>query len=624
MSICTKTIKRIISVILIATMIFALSAPISKAESADKRTGISIKDAFNKVNDKIFSYAEGSYYSTVSMNKVPATFEAWVYIPKSVYSIDCGVIFGNYAGYDRDVYITYEILKNGVPCFSFGDRDGTVHEYKFSDATIEPDTWTHLAVVYGAGNDYEQIYCYINGEKKHEFGSRDWAQVHQSFSENMFSIAGDMRCLNSRHFRGMLGDIAVYSDVRKEELIKQDILSPERTPTLMAYYRLFNEKNKTDMYDLSGNERHMYYCSTWTSEKEMASLRVGDNNKYAYTLALISDTQYMTASNPQTLHYTYDWLIDNASRRNIKYVLSMGDMTNNNTEVQWQRVKEQTDRLNGIVPYTVMRGNHDTTFNDGAELFDEIYSDKNGYYYNHVKENGGFYDENSVKNVYLLFSAGKVDYLILSLDFGVGMDVALWADKIIKSYPERRVIVVTHAYLNADGTRLVKGDQSAPSTYEHYLDADYLNGDELWNNLIFQNDNVALVACGHMHADSIVVTKDYGRSKNTVYQMLVDAQTADSMLGGLGLIGLMYFTENGEFAAVEYYSPVWNSYFMARRSRTVLTFPAPVEEPIPEASLIDECPDKPAVNVILIASCTLGAILASAITVTVVKKKKKK
>ncbi len=536
-----KNLTRTVSLVLVVASLLMLCTGIVHA---DEREGITVKSAWKKVDGEIYSYAEGSYYSTSKMPNNIATLEAWIYIPKSNYSFDCGVYFGNYAGLDNDAYVTYEVLKNGVPCLTFGDTDKTVNSYPFTDAVIPADTWTHVTVVYGAGRNYKDIYCYINGERKHTYTDDSWATMQKTVIDNYFSIAGDSRSLNTAHFTGSLGDIAVYKDVRTDAYIKNDMTSPNyKDKSLMAYYPLFECENKQNVPD-----------------------------------------------------------------------------------AQWKIAKAQTDRLDGIVPYTVMRGNHDTTYNEGAEIFDELYSVKDGYYYNFVKENGGFYDENSVKNVYLLFSVGNVDYMILSLDFGASGDIVLWANRLLKQYPDRRVIITTHAYLYVDGTTLSTGDAGDPNKYEHYLDADYVNGDELWGNLVYNNPNVAMLACGHMHSDAVLVTEAEGYAKNTVYQVLVDAQTTDSNLDGAGLVAMMYFTENGEFATFEYYSPVFEAYFCAERCAGVLQFPTPKEEitDAPAASPDVDSENNQYMTLILLSSAVLVVCAATLGTIFAVKSGKKK
>lgn len=58
----------------------------------------------------------------------------------------------------------------------------------------------------------------------------------------------------------------------------------------------------------------------------------------------------------------------------------------------------------------------------------------------------------------------------------------------------------------------------------------------------------------------------------------MDPQTTCKNLGGLGVIGLMYFTADGSRARVEYYSTVFEKYFCESNKNIELVFEVPVEE----------------------------------------------
>ncbi len=574
-------LKRVVAVCLIISAVLVL---VPSGIFATERSGIVIKDvSFKTKLGEIYSYPEGYYYTTQNLEYLPRTLEAWVLIPKNKINQNCGVIFGNYAEFENDVYINYEIAKDGVPRMVWSDNDRTKHDFYFRDAAIQPDVWTHVAFVYGGGSNGKSICCYINGELRQEYGEEKWSNIHNSFYENKFSLAGDLRALNSNHFRGELGDVVIYSDTRDAETIAQDMTAPNTDDRAMiAYYNLFEAESKQDVPDKSGNGYDMYYGKTWLSESEMQALRDTDEDQYAYSIAIVPDTQHTTCNFPHKLQYIYDWLIENAEEKNIQYVISVGDMTNNNTEGEWETVKTQTDRMNGIVPYTVLRGNHDSVTNGTTQFFDRYYAKKDGYYYGHVKENGGFFNEDSVKNTYLLFSVGSVNYMILNLDFGAGDDVLAWADSVLRQYPDHRVIVVTHAYLSSDGTTIAKGEFAAPSSYTSPEGIKFNDGEDMWNEVLRYHENIEMIVCGHVNSDSIVMTKTYGLNKNVVYQILIDGQNPDALLGSLGLVAMMYFTEDGNVAAIEYYSTVWDAYFKNGKSRIKLNFPSHESEILPE------------------------------------------
>lgn len=540
--------------------------------SGTERSGITLERT--TTNGK--SHPVGYYVSEKRYEKMPVTFEAWVYIPKSVYSERGGIIIGNYQSFSKDDFVNFEIHTNGVPRLLINDPSGTMHDYKFTKATVPADTWTHVTIVYGTGTDGKQIYCYINGQFRQASSVSDWFEANPEALDNVICLAGDYRSLNEQGFRGILGDVAVYSDIRNDREILTDYKNGTNTSDedLILCYNLSEAESKCDIPDASGNGYDMKYYRLWLTEEEMKEIRAEDEYEYSYVLAFLPDIQYMTQKYPSTLRPMFDYLVNNGKAKNIQYVIGLGDITNENGYKEWSTIISQTNRLNGYIPYSLVPGNHDVLLNNRLELFNQNYGKKTGYYYQHVKENGGFFNEDSVRNTYLTFSVGEIDYLIINLDFGATDDILAWAGTVLEQYPDRRAILVTHGYLNADGSTLDTNDYASPDTYDSSLNS----GEDMWEKLVSKYENIDMIVSGHMHHDSVVVTPREGDAGNTVYQILMDPQTTCKALGGIGVIGLMYFTEDGNHAKIEYYSTVLDKYLSESNKTITLTFGNSEEE----------------------------------------------
>ena len=579
--------KRYIAFLLSAIMIASALALTPAAAGNPKHAGIQLE----YTTTAGASHPTGYYVTEKRYEKIPVTFEAWVYIPSQVYSKRGGIIIGNYQSFSKDDFVNFEIHQNGVPRLLFCDPSGTMHDYKFTAAAVPANTWTHVSIVYGTGDRGKQIFCYINGEFKQSTKISEWYEAPIEVLDNPICLAGDRRVLNEQGFRGTLGDVAVYSDVRTPDEIKADYNgSPDTSDSeLILWYDLSNAASEKDVPDASKNGYDMKYYRIWLSEAEMEEIRAKDKYKYSYTLAFLPDVQYMTQNNPDKLHPMFSYLIDNAQKQNIQYVIGLGDMTNTNVMPQWQAISKEIGRLNGIIPYSIICGNHDIAFDSPVSMFDMVFGKSNSYYGKHVAANGGSFNEGSVKNTYLLFSVGKVDYIIINLDFGATGDILEWMDGILTEHADRRAIIATHGYLNSDGTTLNKGDYATPSSYRDYL----TDGDTMWDTFISKHENVDMVVCGHMHSDNIVCAPATGDNGNTVYQLLMDPQSTDKKLSGLGIVALMRFTEDGDHARVDYYSTVLGKFFMESNSDITLDFSEPSEEttteettsaPVPESS----------------------------------------
>ena len=431
----------------------------------------------------------------------------------------------------------------------FGNGEDVVEVVFWERTRVPANKWTHLAIVHDVENN--SVRAYMNGQHTETKSFVAGFAPSPKILENPLFLACDGFSGGLRTFSGMIGDVAVYTDMRTAKEIKADYKNgPDlNDENLMLYYQLSADKNKKDIEDSSGNGYDMKYYRMMLTEAQMNAIRKQDDKEYAYSIAFLPDIQFITDKYPSKLAPIFDYIIDNKTAKNIKYVVGLGDMTDRNTKTEWDRVKTQFARLDGVIPYSLIRGNH-----DGVSYLDSIFGQETSEYYKHVKENGGFYDTSSVANTYLLFKENNVDYMIVNLDFGVGTQVLDWADEIIASHPSHRVMIVTHGYLNSTGDVLDNGDWATPVEV-------YPN--EMWENHFKKHENIDMIVCGHMPSDQILVTPVIGDNGNTVYQILIDGQAADkdANFSGLGLVGIMYFTEDGRFAKIEYYSTAYKRYY---------------------------------------------------------------
>jgi predicted phage tail protein len=222
----------------------------------------------------------------------------------------------------------------------------------------------------------------------------------------------------------------------------------------------------------------------------------------AFTLVLIPDTQTYTAeiSGGTMAMYTAQtqWIVNNRVSRNIAAVGHLGDITEDDTAVQWQRADGAHDLLEnpattGLtdgIPYVMNFGNHDD--NGGGTLFDQYFGisrfSGRGYY-------GGHWSTTN-KNSYILFSAGGLDWVMVSLQFHPDEVSGLldWADEIFASYPNRKGILITHSML--------------------YPGLDWSPGGENIYNALKDRPNLVLAACGHLNGSNWR-TDVYGSNKLT-------------------------------------------------------------------------------------------------------------
>ena len=332
--------------------------------------------------------------------------------------------------------------------------------------------------------------------------------------------------------------------------------------------KLDNEPNA------DGNYVKTYTCLDCGATKERyfdASVTWYDNEQidldYAYSFAIVGDTQVLCQKYPEKMEAIYDWILENKDSKKIAHVFGLGDITEgiwdvSNTDEEWINAKSYITKLDGVIPYSLVRGNHDQT-----NYFDKYFANS-GY----MDQFDGFMNDDDISNSYKLFTVGETDYMLVTLDYGASDDVLEWANAIIAEHPERKVIISTHAYLYRDGTTLSTGDTALPSDHS---DADsspmkiYNDGQQIWDKLVSKHPNILLVLSGHDPCDNVVTLQSVGAHGNVVTQMLIDPQGMDADMGGTGMVCMLYFSADGSKMEVEWFSTDKNQYYKYINQYTV-------------------------------------------------------
>lgn len=328
----------------------------------------------------------------------------------------------------------------------------------------------------------------------------------------------------------------------------------------------------------------------------------------SFTIALLPDTQYYPQRDPEIFTAQTKWIAENRWQKNIAFVLHEGDIVNDICEDQeWQRASESLSVLDGKVPYAFAAGNHELLSYDACALQpdyppDVLDTDKLREYFpvSRYQENptfGGVITENlpnlppgvttGMTNSYHLFSAGGVDFVVISLRYGPSDSLLATARLIANRYPERKVILLTHDYLSekgqhrgttADGSRCTANPLKTPTANilctptNLLMDGPYTGEDwalpslegmnsgvEMWDEFVKKQSNVAFVVSGHVavgqNADSnsgLLISDRKDGSK--VYQMVANYQLYGAS-GGEGYLRLMTFYPSLKRVDVSTYSP---------------------------------------------------------------------
>ena len=189
-----------------------------------------------------------------------------------------------------------------------------------------------------------------------------------------------------------------------------------------------------------------------------ADLPTADQGRGEWTLVVIPDTQGYVEPWPEEgfrwpeVRGTFEWLPTVSDQLNIRVVQSVGDMGEfygGHNAPEWGRVQYLYSYLmDRDIPAIPAAGNHEW---EGDENFVWMnnYFDLSEYQQNSWW--GGHYE--GMQNTYQLFTIGNEDYLFLTLQYEAGstsspavgkQDAVDWAEGVVASHPNRKVIFTSH------------------------------------------------------------------------------------------------------------------------------------------------------------------------------------
>lgn len=281
----------------------------------------------------------------------------------------------------------------------------------------------------------------------------------------------------------------------------------------------------------------------------------------AWTIALLPDTQIYSQNRPGVFSAQTAWLRDNADRYNIRMALHLGDIVNVNSIPEWKAARESLAILDGHIPYAFVPGNHDYGPSGNASTRDTFLND---YFlfddYSSRQEFGGAMIEGQMDNSYHFFQAGGYDWIVMCLEWGPRDSTIAWADSILSQHPDKKAILVTHAYMNNNDLRYDHTDTVNPQAYNPHAystPGGVNDGEELWQKLV-KKHNFVLTVNGHVLGDGTGFRTDPNNAGQNVHQMLANYQFLGP-LGGNGFLRLLVVKPDGT-VEVKSYSPVYNQF----------------------------------------------------------------
>ena len=283
----------------------------------------------------------------------------------------------------------------------------------------------------------------------------------------------------------------------------------------------------------------------------------------AWTLVLLPDTQVYSQNFPGIFDSQTAWILNNARPRNIRYVMHLGDIVNVNSIPEWENARRSMGALDGKVPYSLVPGNHDYGPGGNAATRETFLND-----YFHEKDYhvwptfGGAMEPGKMDNSFHLFEAGGVKWIIVCLEWGPRDRTVDWANGVMAKYPDRKGILVTHAFMNNNDLRYDHHDKVNPQAYNphSYRTPGGMNdGEQLWQKLV-KKHNFVLTVNGHVLGDGTGYRMDHNEAGQPVHQMLANYQFRK--LGGEGSLRTLEFQPDNKTVIVKSYSTIYGNYLL--------------------------------------------------------------
>lgn len=263
----------------------------------------------------------------------------------------------------------------------------------------------------------------------------------------------------------------------------------------------------------------------------------------SFTLVVIPDTQQYLGkgtkhdkestepiTNPVFENHVR-WIKENLTSQRVVFVSHVGDIVDRNNDNEWTVARQCMDQLHGVVPYSIVVGNHDMKGSGDSSLFQKYFGAER---FREFPWYGGAFEperptpeiSGNNANSYQLFSAGGLDFIHLCLECNAPDDVLEWADDLMTKHVSRRAIITTHMDL---------GIREKPKTTEGYIKdpKGRMNwtknhgsrgntAEQMWEKLYRKHANLGFIFCGDQSRCTAMKLSTQGDHGNTVHALLSD------------------------------------------------------------------------------------------------------
>lgn len=278
-------------------------------------------------------------------------------------------------------------------------------------------------------------------------------------------------------------------------------------------------------------------CSTWVEDKICGFGQYCIENQCdegcgedcdPFTIIIMPDTQHYTISSSGIYQQQTQWIVDHRESENIRMVMHLGDVTDGNRKIQYERAIAAHNLFAAAgIPYTISTGNHDYKKGDSGvdfvardrSLFAHYFND--AYFRNGFEDASWFHGFKSSANMFATFHVGHLKFAVFALEFFPRKDVLCWAENLISTQlRDHYIILTTHGYLTHDASNFSSGKYSSGSNGDIPFGA---MGADIYTELAARHSNILMVISGHVSDAEHRERTTY--AGNQLHEMLVDYQS---------------------------------------------------------------------------------------------------
>ena len=271
-----------------------------------------------------------------------------------------------------------------------------------------------------------------------------------------------------------------------------------------------------------------------------------DSGSYDFTIVILPDTQYYSASYPDIFTKQTKWIVKNKKKLDISLVLHEGDVVHNrDKEIEFRRARKSLSVLDGVVPYILSIGNNDydpdsrdsSMFNKyfPPEKFDKIFD-------------MGLFENGKTENAYYLLSESGLKFIVIVIEANPRDETLKWANKIVYKYFNLPVIVLTHEYLG-EGKLTVRKTENPNINQNKTIKLN--SGEDIWNKFVKHHKNIKVVFSAHVLTYNRIVQE--GINGNKVHAIEFNYQSRFTYQSGM--LRIINFDGINKKMTVKTYSP---------------------------------------------------------------------